>query len=157
MWHATRISCCCCSGKAHELVTLAELVDQLHKETDELKVQIMEREEKLSFLFKTASKVVLEFEEETEEMIYALRKTRNEQVLTPFWTQSYLNLDVELRIIYWRASQSQRLLDNVVRLAYALSSVSTLSVEYVNAGSECFGIAFLLLANFHALKLDEIW
>ena len=41
---------------------------------------MIQKEEKLSALFKVTSKIISEYEEKTEEMLQTLRSTRDEQV-----------------------------------------------------------------------------
>lgn len=71
------------SGKSHELLDLSELVNALTEKITTMKADIINREKKLSTLFKKTSKVISEYEIETEELVKALGQTRNRQVRIP--------------------------------------------------------------------------
>ena len=57
------------------------MVGELTKETDSLTDDMIDKEEKLSSLFKITSRIINEHEDKTTDMIRTLRRTRDEQVL----------------------------------------------------------------------------
>ena len=68
------------SGSAHKLMHLDDLIAELSTEINEMKADVVDREDKLAELFKMTSRIVSEFDSETESMIEKLRKTCDEQV-----------------------------------------------------------------------------
>ena len=67
-------------GKLHHLLNLGELVTRLTEDIDVMREAMLEKEEKLAALFKKTSRIMSEFEKETEEMVKQLHKARDEQV-----------------------------------------------------------------------------
>ena len=53
---------------------------RLTEDIDVMREAMLEKEEKLAALFKITSKIMSEYEKETEEMVKQLHKTRDEQV-----------------------------------------------------------------------------
>jgi len=62
----------CAVGSNHQLMSLDMLLLKLRTEIDELKVQLNDREEQLSSLFKKISEAVSYFEKETEDVLNRL-------------------------------------------------------------------------------------
>ena len=60
-------------------MSLAELVAALIE--DDIRARIMEREDNLEKLFKSASKICAEYDSNTAEMIEQLHTVRDEQVM----------------------------------------------------------------------------
>ena len=63
------------------MLTLDDLVTELSAKMDELKAEVIDREDKLNALFKLTSKVISDFDSETESSIEKLHNRRDEQVL----------------------------------------------------------------------------
>ena len=61
-------------------MNLGELVTRLTGDIDVMRGAMLEKEEKLAALFKKTSKIMSEYEKETEEMVKQLHKARDEQV-----------------------------------------------------------------------------
>ena len=61
-------------------MNLGELVTRLTGDIDVMREAMLEKEEKLAALFKKTSKIMSEYEKETEEMVKRLHKARDEQV-----------------------------------------------------------------------------
>ena len=61
-------------------MNLGELVARLTGDIDVMRDAMLEKEEKLVALFKKTSKIMSEYEKETEEMVKQLNKARDEQV-----------------------------------------------------------------------------
>ena len=59
---------------------LNELVGTLTEDIDVMIEAMLEKEQKLADLFKKTSKIMSEYEKETEEMVKQLYKARDEQV-----------------------------------------------------------------------------
>ena len=59
---------------------LNELVGRLTEDIDVMREAMLEKEEKLAALFKKTSKIMSEYEKETEEMVNQLHRAREEQV-----------------------------------------------------------------------------
>ena len=53
---------------------------RLTEDIDVMREAMLEKEEKLAALFKKTSKIMSEYEKETEEMVKQLQKARDEQV-----------------------------------------------------------------------------
>ena len=53
---------------------------RLTEDIDVMREVMLEKEEKLAALFKKTSKIMSEYEKETEEMVELLHKARDEQV-----------------------------------------------------------------------------
>ena len=62
-------------------MNLGELVTRLTGDIDVMREVMLEKEKKLAALFKKTSKIMSEYEKETEEMVEQLHKARDEQVL----------------------------------------------------------------------------
>ena len=54
---------------------------RLTEDIDVMREAMLEKEEKLAALFKKTSKIMSEYEKETEELVEQLHKARDEQVL----------------------------------------------------------------------------
>ena len=67
-------------GPSHELMPLEPLVDFLRKQINELKPEMLNKEEKLEKLFKLSSKSISDYDDETSAMIERLHTTRDDQV-----------------------------------------------------------------------------
>ena len=63
------------------MLTLDDLVTELSAKMDELKAEVIDREDELNALFKLTSKVISDFDSETESLIEKLHNRRDEQVL----------------------------------------------------------------------------
>ena len=61
-------------------MNLEELVGRLTEDIEVMREVMLEKEEKLAALFKKTSKIMSEYEKETEEMVKQLHKTRDQQV-----------------------------------------------------------------------------
>ena len=61
-------------------MNLGELVTRLTGDIDVMRGAMLEKEEKLAALFKKTSKIMSEYEKETENMVKQLHKARDEQV-----------------------------------------------------------------------------
>ena len=61
-------------------MNLEELVGRLTEDIEVMREVMLEKEEKLAALFKKTSKIMSEYEKETEEMVKQLHKARDEQV-----------------------------------------------------------------------------
>ena len=59
---------------------LKALVRRLTEDIDVMREALLEKEQKLAALFKKTSKIMSEYEDETEEMVKQLHKARDEQV-----------------------------------------------------------------------------
>ncbi|XP_067933975.1 uncharacterized protein [Watersipora subatra] len=70
----------CAPGLAHQPVILEELVQLLKVEKDEAKAMAQAKEEKLSELLKSSTRVFSEFERKTADMLELLHMTRDEQL-----------------------------------------------------------------------------
>ena len=68
-------------GKRHDLQNLEELVTRLTEDIEVMREAMLKKEEKLAALFKKTSKIMSEYEKETEEMVKQLHEARDEQVL----------------------------------------------------------------------------
>ena len=60
---------------------LDKLVAELATEMNEMKADVLDREDKLAALFKLTSSIVSDFDSETEDMIQKIHETRDEQVI----------------------------------------------------------------------------
>ena len=69
-----------CLEKPHNLLNLGELVSILTEDIDVMRKVMLEKEQKLAALFKKTSKIMSEYEKETEEMVKQLHRARDEQV-----------------------------------------------------------------------------
>ena len=67
-------------GSIHYVASIDKLVSHLKELTDQVKVKVNSKEERLSQLLKHCTKVISEFEEKTGEMILLLQTTRDESV-----------------------------------------------------------------------------
>ena len=67
-------------GKRHDLQNLEELVTRLTEDIEVMREAMLKKEEKLAALFKKTSKIMSEYEKETEEMVKQLHEARDEQV-----------------------------------------------------------------------------
>ena len=67
-------------GSAHSLLDIEDLVAKLSSEIEEMKADILDREDKLAALFKLTSSIVSDFDSETEDMIQKIHEKRDEQV-----------------------------------------------------------------------------
>ena len=61
-------------------MNLGELVTRLTGDIDVMREAMLKKEQKLAALFKKTSKIMSEYEKETEEMVKLLHKARDEQV-----------------------------------------------------------------------------
>ena len=68
------------SGSAHKLQEVDALVEQTMTKIELLNAQLSEKEEKLSSLFKITSRIVTDYDGETEGVIQTLHSTRDQQV-----------------------------------------------------------------------------
>ena len=59
---------------------LNELVERLTEDIDVMREAMLEKEKKLAALFKKTSKIMSEYQRETEEMVKQLHKAKDEQV-----------------------------------------------------------------------------
>lgn len=62
------------------MLVLEELVKVLKVKKDKVKVAAQAKEEKLSELLKSSTRIFVEFERKTEELLELLHRTRDEQV-----------------------------------------------------------------------------
>ena len=56
-------------------------MERLTEDIEVMREAMLEKEQKLSAMFKKTSKIMSEYEKETEEMIQQLHKARDEQVI----------------------------------------------------------------------------
>ncbi|XP_067932375.1 peptidoglycan DL-endopeptidase CwlO-like [Watersipora subatra] len=70
----------CVGGVEHQVLVLEELVKVLKVKKDKVKVAAQAKEEKLSELLKSSTRIFVEFERKTEELLELLHRTRDEQL-----------------------------------------------------------------------------
>jgi len=68
-------------GLTHDFVSLDDLVIKLSKDMEKLTLEMLDRENKLSGLFKCMTGILCDYDSETRDMIETLHRTRDEQVI----------------------------------------------------------------------------
>ena len=71
---------CITAGSTHDLFSLEELVEFLTKQFNDMKDQMIKKEEMLEKLFKLTSKTLSDYDNETAELVQQLHKERDEKV-----------------------------------------------------------------------------
>jgi len=68
------------TGSPHKLMTLKGLVEKFFEKLDEMRSEIMKKEDQFQGLMKHMTGVLCDYDKETGDMIETLHNTRNEQV-----------------------------------------------------------------------------
>ncbi|XP_067939492.1 uncharacterized protein [Watersipora subatra] len=70
----------CDDGETHQLMSLDDLVEQLHDEINKLKKGMIEKEEGLEQIFKFTSQTLAEYDKETAETVQKIHDKRDAQI-----------------------------------------------------------------------------
>lgn len=92
------------TGSGHRLLSLDELLTKLIGNMAKLRSDMLDREDKLSDLFKHVHVIISDFDDKTKDMIDTLHRSRDEQVITSKIVFGYISV-----IANSRARNSEKL------------------------------------------------
>jgi len=82
------------TGSPHQLITLNGLVAKLSGEINEIRPEILKKEDQFQDLVKHMTRVLCDYDKETRDIIETLHRTRDEQVI---YTNSIKSLGFQIK------------------------------------------------------------